>query len=252
MSHDHPAAAVVVIPTYNEAENIRPIVERTLAAAPDADVLIVDDNSPDGTGEIGEQLAQVHDEVHVLHRDRKEGLGVAYRAGFDCALDRDYEAVVEMDADGSHQPEEVPRLLEGLAVADIAMGSRWVPGGRAENWPWHRIVLSRVANFYARHALGLKLRDVTGGFRAFRRSALERLNPDSIDSRGYCFQVDIAQRAAAAGMSAVEVPIVFRERERGRSKMSFAVILEAVWRVTQWAVLRRWQRSRMRLAHIAH
>jgi dolichol-phosphate mannosyltransferase len=250
MSRDRPVAAVVVIPTYNEAENIRPIVERTLAAAPDADVLIVDDNSPDGTGEIGDQLAEVHGEVHVLHRDRKEGLGVAYRAGFDWALERDYQAVVEMDADGSHQPEEVPRLLEGLTVADIAMGSRWVPGGRAENWPWHRIVLSRVANFYARHALGLKLRDVTGGFRAFRRSALERLNPDSMDSRGYCFQVDMAQRAADAGMSAVEVPIVFRERERGGSKMSLAVILEAVWRVTQWAAVRRWHRSRR--AHLAH
>jgi dolichol-phosphate mannosyltransferase len=250
MSRDRPVAAVVVIPTYNEAENIRPIVERTLAAAPDADVLIVDDNSPDGTGEIADQLAEVHGEVHVLHRDRKEGLGVAYRAGFDWALERDYQAVVEMDADGSHQPEEVPRLLEGLTVADIAMGSRWVPGGRAENWPWHRIVLSRVANFYARHALGLKLRDVTGGFRAFRRSALERLNPDSMDSRGYCFQVDMAQRAADAGMSAVEVPIVFRERERGGSKMSLAVILEAVWRVTQWAAVRRWHRSRR--AHLAH
>lgn len=239
MSHDHHASAVVVIPTYNEAENIRPIVERTLAAVPDADVLIVDDNSPDGTGLIGDQLAELHDEVHVLHRERKEGFGVAYRAGFDWALDRNYDAVVEMDADGSHQPEALPQLLETLEVADIAIGSRWVPGGRAENWPWHRTVLSRVANFYARHALGLKLRDVTGGFRAFRRSALESLNPDSIDSRGYCFQVDIVHRAADAGMSAVEVPIVFRERERGKSKMSLAVIVEAVWRVTQWAVVHR-------------
>lgn len=252
MAQAHAVNAVVVIPTYNEAENIEPIVERTLVAAPEADVLIVDDNSPDGTGEIGDKLAEIHDEVHVLHRARKEGFGVAYRAGFGWALEHGYEAVVEMDADGSHQPEAVPQLLDGLGVADIATGSRWVPGGRAENWPWHRTVLSRIANFYARHALGLKLRDVTGGFRAFRRDALERLDPDSIESRGYCFQVDLARRADEAGMSAVEVPIVFRERERGHSKMSLAVILEAVWRVTVWAVVRRWQRLRLQVASIAH
>ena len=143
MAQAHPVNAVVVIPTYNEAENIEPVVERTLAAAPEAEVLIVDDNSPDGTGEIGDKLAELHDEVHVLHRDRKEGFGVAYRAGFGWALEHGYEAVVEMDADGSHQPEDLPRLLHGLDEADIAMGSRWVPGGRAENWPWHRSFLSR-------------------------------------------------------------------------------------------------------------
>jgi dolichol-phosphate mannosyltransferase len=252
MSRSSGTEAVVVIPTYNEADNIEPIVERTLAAAPEADVLIVDDNSPDGTGEIGDKLAELHEGVHVLHRDRKEGFGVAYRAGFDWALEHGYEAVVEMDADGSHQPEAVPQLLEGLEVADIAMGSRWIPGGRAENWPWHRAVLSRIANFYARHALGLRLRDVTGGFRAFRRTALERLDPDSIESRGYCFQVDMAHRAADAGMRTVEVPILFRERERGKSKMSLAVIVEAVWRIAAWAVVRRWQRLRLQVADIAH
>lgn len=242
MAQAHSVNAVVVIPTYNEAENIEPVVERTLAAAPEAEVLIVDDNSPDGTGEIGDKLAELHDEVHVLHRDRKEGFGVAYRAGFDWALAHDYEAVVEMDADGSHQPEDVPRLLEELASADIAMGSRWVPGGRAENWPRRREFLSRAGNLYARRALGLNLRDVTGGFRAFRRKALERLDPDGIDSRGYCFQVDLARRADEAGLRAVEVPIVFREREHGRSKMSLAVILESMWRVTTWAVARRRRR----------
>lgn len=238
------ADAVVVIPTYNEADNIEPIVERTLAAVPNADILIVDDNSPDGTGEIGDKLAEVHGEVHVLHRDHKQGFGAAYREAFDWALHHDYEAVVEMDADGSHQPEDVPRLLQSLDRADVALGSRWVPGGRAENWPRRRTFLSRGANLYARLALGLKLRDVTGGFRAFRREALERLHPDDLDSRGYCFQVDLAHRAAEAGMRSVEVPIVFRERERGQSKMSLAVIAEAVWRVTVWAFTLRLRQVR--------
>ncbi|HJR90764.1 MAG TPA: polyprenol monophosphomannose synthase [Aeromicrobium sp.] len=232
--------ALVVIPTYNEADNIEPIVERTLAAVPDAEVLIVDDNSPDGTGVICDQLAELHDEVHVLHRDRKEGLGPAYRAGFDWALAHDYGAVVEMDADGSHQPEQLPRLLQQLDRADVAMGSRWVPGGRVENWPRRRVLLSRVGNLYARLVLGLRLRDITGGFRAFRRDALKQLDHDALDSRGYCFQVDLAQRAADADLSVVEVPIVFRERERGRSKMSVAVIVEAMWRITLWAIARRW------------
>jgi dolichol-phosphate mannosyltransferase len=242
---------VVVIPTYNEADNIQPIVERTLAAAPDVDVLIVDDNSPDGTGEIGDKLAELHDGVHVLHREGKQGLGVAYRAGFDWALERNYPAVVEMDADGSHQPEEVPRLLKGLEIADIALGSRWVPGGRAENWPRRRAMLSRGGNLYARRALGLQLRDATGGFRAFSRDALERLNHDGVDSRGYCFQVHMAHRAVDSGMSAVEVPILFRERERGVSKMSFAVIAEAMWRITVWAIALRWRQSRAAFANFA-
>ena len=252
MAQAHPVNAVVVIPTYNEAENIEPVVERTLAAAPEAEVLIVDDNSPDGTGDIGDKLAELHDEVHVLHRERKEGFGVAYRAGFGWALEHGYEVVVEMDADGSHQPEDLPRLLHGLEEADIAMGSRWVAGGRAENWPWHRSFLSRSANLYVRRALGLRLRDATGGFRAFRREALERLNREHVESRGYCFQVDLARRADEAGMRAVEVPIVFRERERGKSKMSVAVIVEALWRITAWAVVRRWQRLRLQVANIAH
>ena len=248
----HAAQALVVIPTYNEADNIEPVVERTLAATPRADVLIVDDNSPDGTGDIGDKLAELHDEVHVLHRDRKEGLGVAYRAGFDWALARDYDAVVEMDADGSHQPEQVPRLLAGLDTADIAMGSRWIAGGRAENWPRRRVVLSRIGNLYARRALGLKLRDMTGGFRAFRRGALERIDPDRLDSRGYCFQVDLAQRAAEVGLRAVEVPIVFREREHGRSKLSMAVVTESMWRITGWAVRRRLRQVRAVLGQLRH
>ena len=252
MARSPHSGALVVIPTYNEAENIEPIVERTLAATSGTDVLIVDDNSPDGTGDVGDKLAELHDEVHVLHRARKEGFGVAYRAGFGWALAHGYEAVVEMDADGSHQPEDLPRLLDRLDDADIAMGSRWVPGGRVENWPWRRTVLSRSGNLYVRRALGLKLRDATGGFRAFRREALERLNCDGLDSRGYCFQVDLARRAEDAGMSAVEVPIVFRERERGESKMSPAVIMESLWRITAWALVRRWRQARGFLAHALH
>ena len=251
MSRPYAGDALVVIPTYNEVDNIVPIVERTLAAAPTADVLIVDDNSPDGTGDLGDKLSETHDGVHVLHRERKQGLGVAYRAGFDWALKRDYESVVEMDADGSHQPEDVPRLLDGLEVADVALGSRWVPGGGAENWPWRRELLSRSGNLYARMALGLKLRDVTGGFRAFRRKALEGLPLDGIESRGFCFQVDLARRAEDAGMRAVEVPIVFRERERGRSKMSLGIITEALWRITGWAFSYRLRQSRHSLADTA-
>lgn len=241
MARSPSVGALVVIPTYNEAENIEPIVERTLAATPGTDVLIVDDNSPDGTGDVGDKLAELHDEVHVLHRSGKDGFGRAYRAGFGWALAHDYDAVVEMDADGSHRPEDLPRLLDRLDDADIAMGSRWIPGGRVENWPWRRTVLSRGGNLYIRRALGLKLRDATGGFRAFRRDALERLTCDGLESRGYCFQVDLARRAEDAGMSAVEVPIVFRERERGESKMSPAVIVESLWRITAWAIVRRWR-----------
>lgn len=240
MSHDHPAAAVVVIPTYNEAENIRPIVERTLAAAPDADVLIVDDNSPDGTGEIGEQLAQVHDEVHVLHRDRKEGLGVAYRAGFDWALDRDYEAVVEMDADGSHQPEQLHRLLDALeAGADLVIGSRWIPGGSIVNWPRSREALSRGGNLYVRLLLGIDVHDATAGFRLFRRATLEKIDIDSVQSTGYVFQTDMAYRTLQAQLLVAEVPIEFIERERGDSKMSRDVALESLKSITRWGLRER-------------
>lgn len=242
------ARALVVIPTFNEAENIEPLVRNTLAAAPGCDVLIVDDNSPDGTGEIADRLASRLDGVHVLHRPIKDGIGSAYVDGFGWALEQEYPAVVQMDADGSHQPHEVSRLLAVLEVADIAVGSRWVVGGRAENWPRRRALLSRGGNAYVRYALGLPLHDATGGFRAFRREALVRIGLDDVSSRGYCFQVDVVHRAAAAGMSAVEVPIVFREREHGRSKMSLAIIAEAFLRVTGWIFTRRARRTAYALA----
>ncbi len=237
-----PALVLVVIPTYDEADNLQPIVERTLAAVPGAHVLVVDDNSPDGTGDIADRLASADGRVHVLHRSGKQGLGAAYLAGFRWALDRGFAAVVEMDADGSHQPEQLPRLLDALEDADLVLGSRWVTGGAVENWPRHRQWLSRGGNSYVRFALRVPLRDATGGFRVFRRSALLALDLDGVSSQGYCFQVDLAWRAALAGLTVVEVPITFVERERGTSKMSGAIVREALWRVTVWAVRSRRRR----------
>jgi glycosyltransferase involved in cell wall biosynthesis len=184
--------------------------------------------------------------VHVLHRPGKEGLGAAYLAGFGWGLERDYDVLVEMDADGSHQPEQLPPMLVALADADLVLGSRWVPGGSVENWPARRRLLSQGGNTYVRRALGLDLRDATGGFRAFRRSTLEKLDLDGVASHGYCFQVDLAWRTARQGFRVVEVPITFVERERGESKMSGAIVREALWRVTLWAALDRAGRLRGR------
>lgn len=228
--------ALVIIPTYNEAENIKPIVSRVRESVPEAHVLIADDNSPDGTGKIADELSAEDDHVHVLHRKGKEGLGAAYLAGFRWGVEKDYGVLVEMDADGSHQPEELPRLLTALKGADLVLGSRWVPGGRVVNWPKHREFISRGGSTYSRLLLGVDIRDVTGGFRAFRRETLEGLGLDEVASQGYCFQVDLARRAVAAGYHVVEVPITFVERERGDSKMSNDIIVEALWRVTAWGV----------------
>ncbi|MFD9487295.1 polyprenol monophosphomannose synthase [Streptomyces sp. NPDC059991] len=228
--------ALVIIPTYNEAENIKPIVSRVRESVPEAHVLIADDNSPDGTGKIADELAAEDDHVHVLHRKGKEGLGAAYLAGFRWGADEGYGVLVEMDADGSHQPEELPRLLTALKGADLVLGSRWVPGGRVVNWPKSREFISRGGSTYSRLLLGVDIRDVTGGFRAFRRETLEGLGLDEVASQGYCFQVDLARRAVAAGYHVVEVPITFVERERGDSKMSNDIIVEALWRVTAWGV----------------
>ncbi|MEU1078077.1 MULTISPECIES: polyprenol monophosphomannose synthase [unclassified Streptomyces] len=228
--------ALVIIPTYNEAENIKPIVSRVRESVPEAHVLIADDNSPDGTGKIADELSAEDDHVHVLHRKGKEGLGAAYLAGFRWGVEKGYGVLVEMDADGSHQPEELPRLLTALKGADLVLGSRWVPGGRVVNWPKHREFISRGGSTYSRLLLGVDIRDVTGGFRAFRRETLEGLGLDEVASQGYCFQVDLARRAVAAGYHVVEVPITFVERERGDSKMSNDIIVEALWRVTAWGV----------------
>ncbi|MFL9658015.1 polyprenol monophosphomannose synthase [Streptomyces sp. PB17] len=228
--------ALVIIPTYNEAENIRAIVTRVREAVPEAHVLVADDNSPDGTGKLADELAAADDHVQVMHRKGKEGLGAAYLAGFRWGLEHGYGVLIEMDADGSHQPEELPRLLTALKGADLVLGSRWVPGGRVVNWPKSREIISRGGSMYSRLALDLPLRDITGGYRAFRRETLEGLGLEEVASQGYCFQVDLARRAIKAGYHVVEVPITFVERELGDSKMSRDILVEALWRVTTWGV----------------
>ena len=235
---------LVIVPTYNERENIEIIASRLHAAVPSADLLVVDDNSPDGTGALADGLADAHDWVHVLHRQGKEGLGAAYVAGFAWARDKGYDVVVEMDADGSHAPEQLPRLLAALESADLVLGSRWVPGGEVRNWPKSRELLSRGGNAYTRVALGLPLRDATGGYRAYRRTVLDPLLDQGVASQGYCFQVDLAWQVWRAGHRVVEVPITFVERERGESKMSRAIVAEALWRVTVWGVRSRRSKSR--------
>ena len=235
---------LVVLPTYDERPNLERTVTRLRAAAPAAHVLVVDDASPDGTGELADRLAAADPAVHVLHRLGKQGLGAAYLAGFGWGLERDFRVLVEMDADGSHQPEQLPALLDALDDADLVLGSRWVPGGRVVNWPRRREWLSRGGNTYVRLALGLGLRDATGGFRAFRRETLEKLDLDGVASQGYCFQVDLAWRAVTAGARVREVPIRFVEREHGESKMSGAIVREALWRVTGWGLRRLAGRTR--------
>ncbi|MFE6285469.1 polyprenol monophosphomannose synthase [Streptomyces sp. NPDC057877] len=228
--------ALVIIPTYNEAENIASIVARVREAVPEAHVLVTDDNSPDGTGKLADELAASDDHVQVLHRKGKEGLGAAYLAGFRWGLEHGFGVLIEMDADGSHQPEELPRLLTALKNADLALGSRWVPGGRVVNWPKGREFISRGGSLYSRVLLDVPIRDVTGGYRAFRRETLEGLGLEEVASQGYCFQVDLARRAVRAGYHVVEVPITFVEREHGDSKMNRDILVEALWRVTTWGV----------------
>ena len=230
---------LVVIPTYNEADNVRIIVDRLRRAVPAAEVLIADDNSPDGTGAIADELAAADSHVHVLHRPGKQGLGAAYVAGFGWAREHGYEAVVEMDADGSHAPEELPRLLDALSEADAVLGSRYVPGGTVVNWPTSRMLISRSGNLYVRMALGMPFRDATGGYRAYRMPVLDKMEIDSVSSQGYCFQVDLAWRAYRQGFRVTEVPITFADRERGASKMSQSIVREAFWRVTIWGTQSR-------------
>ncbi|MFB7559338.1 polyprenol monophosphomannose synthase [Streptomyces brevispora] len=240
--YDPLGRTLVIIPTYNEAENIKPIVSRVRAAVPEADILVADDNSPDGTGKLADELASADERVHVLHRKSKEGLGAAYLAGFRWGMEHDYGVLVEMDADGSHQPEELPRLLTALKGADLVLGSRWVPGGRVVNWPKSREMISRGGSTYSRLMLGLRTRDVTGGYRAFRTETLKGIGLDEVASQGYCFQVDLARRAIDAGYHVVEVPITFVDREIGDSKMSRDILVEALWRVTAWGVTTRTNR----------
>ncbi|GAA1172795.1 polyprenol monophosphomannose synthase [Pseudonocardia alaniniphila] len=234
---------LVVIPTYEERDNLEPVLSRLHAAVPTADVLIVDDASPDGTGELADALAAADPRISVLHRAGKAGLGAAYLAGFAAALRGEYQFVVEMDADGSHPPEDLPALLAALDDADVVIGSRYVPGGVVRNWPMHRELISRGGNLYSRIALGVPIKDITAGYRAFRRQVLEELDLDEVSSQGYCFQIDMAWRAVQAGFRVREVPITFTERERGRSKMSGAIVAEAFWRVMCWGTSRVLRRS---------
>ena len=241
---------LVIVPTYNEAPNLLGVVGRLREAVPYADVLIADDNSPDGTGDLADGLAGDDSQVHVLHRPGKSGLGAAYLAGFDWGLERGYDVLVEMDADGSHRPEDLPRLLAALkdngGTADLVLGSRWVPGGAVVNWPATRKLISRGGTLYAKVALGIPIRDATGGFRAFRADTLRGLDTGSVASQGYCFQIDLAWRAVQRGFTVVEVPITFVEREHGVSKMSRGIVAEALWRVTAWGFEHRVAKLRRR------
>jgi dolichol-phosphate mannosyltransferase len=238
-----PAAAdrvIVVMPTYNERQNLEIMAGRIRESTPDADLLVVDDNSPDGTGDLADKLAETDPHVHVMHRTEKAGLGRAYIAGFTWALEHGYDVIVEMDADGSHRPEDLPALLAALdAGADAVIGSRYVPGGKVVNWPRSREVLSRGANIYNRLMLGINVRDATGGYRAYRAATLRKLDLNNVESAGYCFQIDLTIRVLQSGMKLTEVPITFVERELGSSKMSNAVIREAFWRVFQWGIAAR-------------
>jgi dolichol-phosphate mannosyltransferase len=239
------AGVLVIVPTYDERENLPELLRRLHASVPDAHVLVVDDSSPDGTGELADELAADDPRLHVLHRAGKQGLGVAYLAGYGWGLQHTGCSVfVQMDADLSHLPEQVPDLVRALGDADLVLGTRWMPGGEVVNWPAHREWLSRGGNTYARLVLGLPLRDATGGFRAFRRETLEALSLHEVASAGYCFQVDLATRAARAGFRVAEVPITFVERVRGRSKMSGAVVRESLVRITAWGVTHRARQAR--------
>ena len=236
---------LIVMPTYNERQNLEMMAGRIRESTPQADLLVVDDNSPDGTGDLAEKLVETDQHVHVMHRTEKAGLGKAYIAGFSWALEHGYDVVVEMDADGSHRPEDLPRLLSAIdAGADGVIGSRWVPGGKVVNWPKKREVLSRGANIYTRLMIGFGIKDATGGYRAYRASTLRKIDLSNVDSAGYSFQVDITVRILRAGLRLVEVPITFVEREHGVSKMDGAIIREAFWRVAQWGVQGRLRRGK--------
>ena len=246
MSVEGLGRCVMVIPTYNESENLEWIVGRLRTAQPGVDVMIMDDNSPDGTGDIADRLAAGDDAVSVVHRTEKAGLGAAYLNGFDVALGAGYDVVGEMDADGSHQPEQLQRLLDALRSADLVIGSRYVPGGTVVNWPLQRLLLSRGGNLYVRLLLGLEVKDATAGFRVFRRATLEAIDLPDVKSAGYVFQTDLAFRTVSRGMRVVEVPIEFIERMRGDSKMSGSVAGESLKMITRWGISERIALARRR------
>lgn len=223
MAHD----AVVLMPTYNERENISSIVEEVLRTAP-VDMLIIDDNSPDGTGSVADAIAEKEPRVQVLHRPGKQGLGKAYLDGFRWALSKDYEYIFEMDADFSHQPRYLPEFLREIKRNDLVLGSRYVRDGGVSNWPLHRQLISRGGSLYARTILGVPINDVTGGFKCFRREVLEAIDLDSIASTGYGFQIEMTYRTIQKGFRVKEIPIIFYERNAGKSKMSSGIVFEAV------------------------
>jgi len=239
---------LMVVPTYDEADNLAWLVGRILASVPHADVLVVDDSSPDGTGAIADRMAAQEPRIQVLHRPTKEGLGKAYLAGFRWALARDYDVIGEIDADGSHQPEQLPSLLAALEDADLVIGSRWVAGGSVTNWAFTRELLSRGGNLYTRLLLGIHVRDATAGYRLFRRTTLEKIDLDDVSSYGYVFQADLAFRTLRAGLRVVEVPIEFVERVRGDSKMTRDVATESLRRITRWGLVERRRQLRERLS----
>jgi len=228
---------LVIVPTYNEIESLETLVGRVRQSVPEADILVVDDASPDGTGQLADRLAAADPAIRVLHRAAKDGLGKAYLAGFDVAIARGYRYAVEIDADGSHDPAELPAML-ALAEdgADLVIGSRWVPGGAVRNWPWFRKAISRAGNTYSRVVLRSRIQDITAGFRVFRVSALRDLDLSQIASQGYCFQVELAWRLERTGHRIAEHPITFVERATGRSKMHSGIVLEALLRVTAWGI----------------
>lgn len=237
---------LVIIPTFNERENLPLIVTRVHQSCPEVHVLIVDDGSPDGTGDVADELAlEDPDRVHVMHRTTKDGLGAAYLAGFGWGLHRQYSVLVEMDADGSHAPEQLGRLLAEIdSGADVSIGSRYVDGGTVRNWPWRRLALSKTANTYSRLLLGVDIKDITAGYRAYRREVLEKIDLAAVDSKGYCFQIDLTWRAINYGFVVAEVPITFTERELGESKMSGSNIREAIVKVARWGIKGRLDRAR--------
>ncbi|MEN9741865.1 MAG: hypothetical protein RIR66_821 [Actinomycetota bacterium] len=246
MSSTNLGRILVIVPTYNEFENIKLITAGIRSAAPEVDILIADDNSPDGTGRVADELASNDSHIKVLHRMAKNGLGAAYLDAFAWAKKNNYDVVVEMDADGSHRPQDLVAMLIALNNADVVLGSRWVRGGKVVNWPFHREILSRGGNIYTRLCLGIPIKDATGGFRAYRMNALNQMKIDDVQSQGYCFQVDMAWRAMQSGLRVAEVPITFVERQIGESKMSRDIVKEALIRVTQWGIEKRLARLKRR------
>jgi dolichol-phosphate mannosyltransferase len=238
--------SVIVVPTYNEGENIEPFLRAVRKAAPTTDVLVVDDNSPDGTGVIAERVGADLGRIDVLHRAAKQGLGSAYREGFSVVFGRvedPYDVVISMDADFSHDPDQLSELIELIAAgADVVIGSRYVPGGGTTDWPVHRQLLSKWGNAYTRTVLGVSARDCTSGYRAYRATSLAAIEPATATAEGYAFLTELVRRLTRDGATVVETPIIFRDRTRGKSKMSGRIIAESMMLVTAWGMLDRWRR----------